>query len=345
MPENISPDFDFDAASGLPYWPELDAMPIIAVDTPPSVWKPLQHSMKRRCRHHNYQGPGHFMITVCIRDRSRWLLGSLSTAGKPHIEPSPLGYQIKKIAIPRITFNFPQIEVWNPMVMPDHIHMILHVRQRLDCHIGAVISKFKNECNDLYWSIYGKSEAGLFEEGYNDRLPKNYEAVKKMKKYILDNPRRLAIKIHRPELFTTIYGSKIGDYECQIYGNRYLLENPDKMAVVVHRSDDYAAFATKCRAWRACCERGGVLVGTAVAERERKVMHKAIEMGFPVIKLAYNGFKPLYKPREPWFDACAEGRFLEISPWAYKYEDERPSRERCKRLNALAEAMEKGEIL
>ena len=131
----------------------------------------------------------------------------------------------------------------------------------------------------------------------------------------------------------------VAGQQCQLFGNRFLLDIPDKVAVIVHRRYTDDENASLRREWLACGERGGVLVGAAIAPKEKEVMREAMTRGYRIILLRENGFPELYKPLGEGFDACADGRLLQISPWQYHMERKVISRGQCLFLNSLAETI------
>jgi hypothetical protein len=50
----------------------------------------------------------------------------------------------------------------------------------------------------------------------------------------------------------------------------------------------------------------------------------------------------LYKPAGESFDACSEGRLLQVCPWEYHMERRTISREQCLELNRLVEYISHG---
>jgi len=131
------------------------------------------------------------------------------------------------------------------------------------------------------------------------------------------------------------------DLPCQVIGNRFLLDIPDKAAVIVHRAYSDQEFEDYRRQWLALGESGGVLISAAIAPREKAVMREAMNRGYRLILLRENGFPPLYKPSGEAFDACSEGRLLQVSPWEYHMQRRTISREQCLILNRLAEHLAK----
>lgn len=177
----------------------------------------------------------------------------------------------------------------------------------------------------------------LFEKGYCDKVLLRQGQLENWKRYLDDNPRRLAIKRQHPDFFTIIQNIIIGEWLCKAVGNRFLLNIPDKAAVIVHSAYNDAKFAELKAEWLALAENGGVLISAAIATREKEVMREAMDRGCRLIWLRENGFPELYKPAGESFEACSEGRLLQISPWDYHMQRKTISREQCLMLNRLAE--------
>ena len=106
-------------------------------------------SMKRRSEVNNYTERGIYLVTVAIEGRKP-LLGTLAGRAdvqdgptKPHVVLSPLGERVRDewFGIPRY---YPQIEVIRLCIMPDHIHGILFVHEKIERHLGHVINGFKS---------------------------------------------------------------------------------------------------------------------------------------------------------------------------------------------------------
>ncbi len=279
------------------------------------------------------------MLTLVIRDRRR-LFGQLVDEPFPMVNYSPLAQAIRHREIPLITYFYPMIEVYKSCLMPDHIHMIIRVNNELPngSHLGHVVAGFKKGCNDAYRQIYSTT-GGFFEQGYNDRLLKSNGHLKIWKQYLKDNPRRLSVKRQHPDLFVVRHDIEIGDKICHTVGNRFLLQNPDKEAVIVHSHDSKEEYQDKIKRWMQCGERGGVLVGTGISEREGWVMREAMIRGYKVIVPVDKGFGPYYKPSGEKFDVCARGDMLLICPWEHDPHKGKITRDECLKLNKLAEAI------
>lgn len=105
-------------------------------------------SMKRRCEYNDYTDRGIYMITIAIEGRKP-LMGVLTgkaeaTEGDdcPNVVLSPLGEKVKECWM-NIPHYYPKVEVMKLCIMPDHIHGVLFVHERMECHLGIVIKGFK----------------------------------------------------------------------------------------------------------------------------------------------------------------------------------------------------------
>ncbi len=108
--------------------------------------------MKRRDDHHDYTERRMYMITMEVEGR-RPLFGRLvgnpfaerGSEDEPRIELTELGKAVES-EWKGIHGYYPQIEVRAVQMMPDHMHGILFVTDRLPVHLGQVISGFKTGC-------------------------------------------------------------------------------------------------------------------------------------------------------------------------------------------------------
>ena len=349
-----------------------------------------EHSMKRRAPWHDYREKGTYMLTLVVEGRKP-LLGRLvvipgekppGTEAKPpgagakppgtgagteaeltetgtsvtaQVELTELGKAIRDEEIRKIAEHYPMVEVWKVCIMPDHIHMIVRVKEEMPKgkNLGQVIWGFKAGCTKAWWRIgaapvpVGSStgeRTSLFEPSYNDKVLLREGQLDNWKRYLDDNPRRLAIKRLHPDFFTVIHEAEVVGRSCQMVGNRFLLDIPQKMAVIVHSGYTDEEYADWRKKWLACGEAGGVLVSASIATREKEVMREAMDRGYSIILLRENGFPPLYKPSGEAFDTCSSGQLLQISPWEYHMERKTISREQCLQLNRLAEQIANGTI-
>lgn len=120
----------------------------------------IQHNQHRRAEWQDYGGTGLYMITLCIEGRHPLfghLEGNISAkrgqADFPHIVLSPLGRTILEVELPKIHRFYPQIEMWQAAIMPDHLHLLLYVAKPLPegKRLGDIIRSFKGGCSRAWW--------------------------------------------------------------------------------------------------------------------------------------------------------------------------------------------------
>ena len=122
-------------------------------------------SMKRRDDHHDYTERRMYMITMEVEGRHP-LFGQIvgdafapkGSKDEPHIELTELGKAVESEWF-GIHGYYPQIEVMAVQMMPDHLHGILFVRERLPVHLGQVISGFKAGCRKAERALRGRFAA------------------------------------------------------------------------------------------------------------------------------------------------------------------------------------------
>ena len=163
-------------------------------------------SMLRRKSDHDYQQPCIYMITIVVKDH-RPLLGSLKAPDgnhpRPWIELTALGNAVKD-EWNNIHAHHPEIKLYALQIMPDHLHAIIHVTERMPQHLGKIMGYFKKDSNKCY-------DGQLWEESYHDRILQRAGQLKQMCNYVKDNPYRLWLKRSQPDYFTVYNNSTIGD--------------------------------------------------------------------------------------------------------------------------------------
>lgn len=104
--------------------------------------------MKHRCQMHNYRERGIYMLTLATEGRQP-LLGTLAGRADamnggdmPHVVLSALGKCVEE-CWERIHEFHPEVECLKLCIMPDHIHGILFVHERMEKHLGNVVEGFK----------------------------------------------------------------------------------------------------------------------------------------------------------------------------------------------------------
>ena len=304
-----------------------------------------------RAKWMDYRSPSIQLLTMVTSDRLP-LLGELQGQ---HIALTPLGQKVAE-EIERIpTYKgASSIEIYNYVIMPDHIHILLRIHDRLPKHLGQYIRWFKLQCSDAYQalaashptlaathtsarsalaavpaSIPSASHTSasntpcLFAKEYHDRILTGKNQLTHMVRYIQDNPRRLALKRANRDLFRIRQNATIGDIPCTTLGNMFLAEYPQRQVLQCSRRltpDQITTLKEECLA---AASNGTVFITAAISEGEKLISRALREAGYPLIILLEQGFpepdSPHYryfKPQGVYFEACAAGKLLLVEPSA-----------------------------
>ena len=164
-----------------------------------------------------------------------------------------------------------------------------------------------------------------------------------MIRYVQMNPQRLATKRLKPGYFRVQKDIEIGERKYDGVGNVAILMGEGFDTVHVRSWMVKAAENGEDKQLRdymnsrvLLARKGAVMVSPFISPQEKRVMQVLLQEKLPFILLTDNGFRDYYKPSDGLFDACAAGRLLILSPWAYEDGKRHISRSECVALNGMA---------
>ena len=270
----------------------------------------------------------------------------------PHIELSALGAEIEKIWLTISSFH-PEVSVIALQMMPDHLHAVLFVKEKIEKPLGKVLLGVKQACNQAFREMMpvefvavaqqhaqqSRDNGLLFAKGFNDQILLRDGQLERWLNYLKDNPRRLLMKRERPDLFRVQRGLTFAGLQFSAIGNRFLLERPVRIQVQCSRSITEADLQAKTAFCLQAARQGAVLVSPAISKGEKAIMRAAFNEGLPLIYLQENGFTDLAKPGGLRMDACARGQLLILAPWEHHNEKLTIKRGQCLQLNEMARAI------
>ena len=142
----------------------------------------LQHTMMRRCRNWDYHKPWTYLVTLSCQHHEvvpmpqaaslpegwqypQWLRDAYAKPGRPHlfgelagereedahIVLNALGRKVDAM-VRELSQRFPQLRVLEHVVMPNHLHIVIKVVERLPEkeHLGILMNRFKSAVNREY---------------------------------------------------------------------------------------------------------------------------------------------------------------------------------------------------
>ena len=311
----------------------------------------------RRMFGHNYAVPGTYEVTMVVAGRRPVfgkIIGSTKNGGdKPHLKPSPLGKTVLENELPKIHLYYPQVEIWQVCLMPDHLHLIIRINQPLPKgkHLGIIIGAFKGGISRAWWQSSStvpvasatKLHPPLFEPNYNDHILMRDGQLENWKRYLRDNPLRYMMRREYPDLFQRALCISIGGTRYSAFGNLLLLRQPEKHQVFFHRrtkgvpTENTEFWQTGSQRLISAAKSGDVLVTPGVSECEKRIKNIALEQKLRLIHVQAESIGRYWKPERSRFEACANGSLLVLAPWSEDMPTFASDYERFHYLNRLAE--------
>ena len=156
---------------------------------------------------------------------------------------------------------------------------------------------------------------------YHERILHAPGQLRRMIDYVKDNPRRLWIKSHNPELFRLHRRTEEAGLSFTSMGNHFLLDWPDKQVVEMSRSATNDEMQERLRKVLAAAHNGTVTYTAAISKGEQIIARTLREQGYPLVVLLNDGFpkegsphERYYKPGGVYFEACSKGQLLLLEP-------------------------------
>lgn len=231
----------------------------------------------------------------------------------------------------------PMIHVLNHTVMPDHIHLLVHVTERIPEHLGYYVADFMRACTAAFQFLPWNPQVSFFEEGYNDRIVYRTGQKDIFFNYIKENAYRLLVRRLYPDYFRKNLILDLGDEQFEIYGNLFLLEHPVKGLGVVSSRFSEEKKASVLSARNEALRTEGVIVSPFISQDEKDIRDAAVASGCKIILLVLNGMGERYSPKGEYRQLCEEGRCLVVAPLQHSNRKVQCKRWKCLELNRIAE--------
>jgi REP element-mobilizing transposase RayT len=149
----------------------------------------------RRFREYDYSRGAALFITIVTNPRRRFF-GRIVDA---RLQKTQLGLAVERRLIEM--GQMPGIRLFNSVVMPDHVHLQLHLRAGLSkplVALGRAIGAFKSLCAKDFHELTGES-GSLWQQGYHDWICQSAEMIAAVNRYIDYNPLKFELRYNQPE--------------------------------------------------------------------------------------------------------------------------------------------------
>ena len=156
---------------------------------------------------------------------------------------------------------------------------------------------------------------------YHERILHAPGQLRRMIDYVKDNPRRLWLKSHNPDLFRLHRRTEAAGLSFTSMGNHFFLNWPDSQMVEMSRSATQEQIQERLHSVLAAAHNGAVTFTAAISKGEQFIARSLREQGYPLVVLLNNGFpkegsphERYYKPGGVYFEACSKGQLLLLEP-------------------------------
>ena len=233
------------------------------------------------------------------------------------------------------------------VIMPDHLHLIIKVREiEKRVSLAVVVRQLIKALDRAYWAVAGaerllQNPAGggsgvvlhdslresIFAFDWHDWIVKKGGQLAAFRKYIAENGTRAARRRAARQFFTRAREIAFQGRRYWAYGNEALLELPVIVAIKGHRRPLAGLVAPEAhpqghlRGSEALCAAasrigpGGAGLSTFLSPLEKEAGNEIINAGGALIILSMEGFAPRWHPSEKQERLCAAGRMLYLSPY------------------------------
>ena len=166
--------------------------------------KELPKRKDNRLKNYDYSRAGAYFITICTKDRKClfWDKAQHHSVGEDIILPyenirfSILG-EIADEAINAIPVHYPQVEVVQYVIMPNHIHMILSIPYD-DGRMISSPTSILTIVGQMKRYVSKRVGKAIWQKSFHDHIIRNRADYEEHLRYIYENP----INWHLDELYT-----------------------------------------------------------------------------------------------------------------------------------------------
>lgn len=163
----------------------------------------LPNRHPNRIPEYDYSQTGAYFVTICTHERKQ-ILSEIVGDGFPVLK---LCGKIAAQFIQNIPEKYPHISVDNYVIMPDHIHILLHINTVGEAFrlpesgtgnpsptIGNVVGWYKYQSSKEINRLRNTPGEKLFQRSYYDHVIRNQQDYNEIWEYIENNPQAWAIK-------------------------------------------------------------------------------------------------------------------------------------------------------
>jgi REP element-mobilizing transposase RayT len=149
---------------------------------PMRVDPPLPKRKPQRLSPFDYSAPGAYFVTICVAQR-RFLFGEIRDGA---MHANALGALVEQTwrDLPSVV---PTIDLDAFVLMPNHVHAVIAIRDGGGRDLGAIVRVFKSWSSRRVNAVRGDIGA-LWQRGYHEHVIRNDDDLDRIRHYIRENP-------------------------------------------------------------------------------------------------------------------------------------------------------------
>ena len=150
----------------------------------------IHHRRSIRLQGYDYAQSGAYFVTICTFQRQH-LFGEVNN-GKMQLNVTG---QIVSAIWQKIPQHFPNVEVDQFILMPDHLHGIIDISAQVKkfYSLATIIQNFKSISTRKINKITQNSGVSIWQRNYHERIIRNDQELHCLHEYILTNPENYKI--------------------------------------------------------------------------------------------------------------------------------------------------------
>ncbi|MCL4864301.1 MAG: transposase [Gemmatimonadales bacterium] len=111
----------------------------------------------------------------------------LATIADGSVSLSPMGRCIQE-GLHQLPNWWPGVAILETAIMPDHLHLLLELRDEASVTVPRLMCRFKGVVTRLVRERGLLRGARLWQRGYHDRVIRTHVHLHRVRRYIRDNP-------------------------------------------------------------------------------------------------------------------------------------------------------------
>ena len=145
----------------------------------------IHHRRSIRLQGYDYSQSGAYFVTICTFQRQH-LFGEINN-GETQLNVTG---QIVSAIWQKIPQHFPNVELDEFILMPDHLHGIIVISEQAEQSISlaTIIQNFKSVSTRKINKINQNSGISIWQINYYERIVRSDQELHRLRQYILANP-------------------------------------------------------------------------------------------------------------------------------------------------------------